>query len=108
MLDLKPCLQSYSRAAQVRWLRGDAAGARELFELALSSGSTRDPESLAWVNVRLATMALQAGDLTLAARRCGDALALLPDYAAGRHARGLLRSARGELADAAEDFTAAA
>ncbi|HJY29240.1 MAG TPA: hypothetical protein VJ306_14535, partial [Pyrinomonadaceae bacterium] len=37
MVDLRPDLQSYARAAHVRWLTGDLAGAMELMKLATSA-----------------------------------------------------------------------
>ena len=48
MVDLKPGLQSYSRAAQIRWITGDLDGARELMTMAARAGSVRNPETLAW------------------------------------------------------------
>src|SRR5262249_1175723 len=46
-LDLRPDLRSYNRGGYLRWLTGDADGAVELYELAIDSGSPRDPESVA-------------------------------------------------------------
>ena len=48
MIDLKPFYQSYTRAAHLRWLRGDLAGAIDLMRAAVKAASPRDPESIAW------------------------------------------------------------
>ena len=48
MIDLKPYYQSYTRAADLRWLKGDLDGAIELTELAIQASSPRDPDSVAW------------------------------------------------------------
>ena len=48
MIDRKPFYQSYTRAAHLRWLRGDLSGAAQTMELALSSASPRDPEAAPW------------------------------------------------------------
>jgi tetratricopeptide (TPR) repeat protein len=55
MIDAKPCLPSYSRVAHLRWLHGDVTGAIEMMQSALSCGSYRDPEPLAWCTTRLAS-----------------------------------------------------
>ena len=52
MLDLKPFYQSYTRAAHLRWLKGDLDGATDAMRLAISSASPRDPESSAWAWTR--------------------------------------------------------
>ena len=108
MLDLKPCLQRYARAAQVRWMVGDLAGCRELLGLAASAGSKRDPESMAWVLARRAVLELQANDV-IAAKQCADqALGLVPGYPAALVARGRAAMAAGKHGDAAIDLAAAA
>ena len=61
MVDLRPDLQSYARAAHVRWLTGDLAGAIELMKLATAASSPNDPESAAWAFTRLALYELQRG-----------------------------------------------
>ena len=77
----QPGLEAYSRAAHLRWLHGDLAGATAAMEAAASAGSPRAPEPLAWVLTRLARYRLQSGD-PASARRCAEtALKLLPDFA---------------------------
>src|SRR5688572_4192040 len=53
MVDSRPDLQSYARAAHVRWLTGDLAGAIELMKLA-TTASSHDAEASAWAFTRLA------------------------------------------------------
>src|SRR5947207_9801096 len=60
MADLKPDLHVFVRAAHVRWLKGDLAGALELAESAARSISLRDADTAAWVLTRLAFYEFQA------------------------------------------------
>ncbi|MBK8097239.1 MAG: hypothetical protein IPK26_09030 [Planctomycetes bacterium] len=108
MLQQRPGLQGFARAAQVRWLRGDVDGTRQLLEMARGAGSGRDPESLAWVECRLAALDLHVGDLAAAAQRADAALLLVTDFAPGLLARGRVQLANGELAAAATTLAAAA
>src|SRR5437867_3173857 len=68
MADLKPDLHAHARAAHVRWLKGDLAGAIEAIQEAVQSASPHDAESAAWVNSRLALYQFQAGDFIHAAQ----------------------------------------
>ena len=45
MVDLRPDLQSYSRVAYMRWLKGDLDGAIEVARMAAGAASPLDPES---------------------------------------------------------------
>lgn len=102
MLELKPCLQSYARAAHLRWLIGDLAGSRELLGLAATSGSRRDPESLAWVLTRRAFVELQAGDVAAARRDADAALELVAEHPGARALRGRVALAEHEPGTAIE------
>lgn len=73
MLDLKPSLQSYSRAAHLRWLKGDLQGAGKLMRMAVKAGSNRDPESVAWAYSRLAYYEWQSGASKNAMEACETA-----------------------------------
>src|SRR5262245_41690944 len=68
MIDLKPFYQSYTRAAHMRWLKGDLRGAIEMMRAAVQAASPRDKESTAWAYSRLAMYELQAGRLADAHR----------------------------------------
>jgi tetratricopeptide (TPR) repeat protein len=108
MIDLKPFYQSYTRAAHLRWLRGDLAGAIALMHNAVKAASPRDPESIAWAYTRLATYQLQAGRLTEASAFVDSALQYVPDYAAALLLRGRLLIARQKDAEAVEVLVQAA
>lgn len=100
MLNLKPCLQSYARAAQVRWLRGDLDTSRQLLRLAVGAGSQRDPEALCWAYGRLATIELQAGDFDAALAACSRALQVDANSAPVLLAQARVFAARNDVAQA--------
>jgi tetratricopeptide (TPR) repeat protein len=80
MMNLKPDLRAYARAAHIRWLKGDVEGAIEAMQLAVDAASPADAESGAWVNTRLAFYEFQAGRVSEAKRQCAVALSLQNDY----------------------------
>jgi len=80
MMNLKPDLRAYARAAHIRWLKGDLAGAIEAMQLAVSAATPQDAESAAWVNTRLAFYEFQAGRVNEAEQRCALALSLQNNY----------------------------
>jgi tetratricopeptide (TPR) repeat protein len=80
MMDLKPDLRAYARAAHMRWLKGDLEGAIEAMQLAVSAATPSDAESAAWVNTRLAFYEFQAGRVNEADQRCALALSLQNNY----------------------------
>jgi len=80
MMNLKPDLRAYARAAHMRWLKGDLAGAIEAMQLAGSAATPQDAESAAWVNTRLAFYEFQAGRVNEAEQRCALALSLQNNY----------------------------
>jgi tetratricopeptide (TPR) repeat protein len=88
MIDLRPDLQSYARAAHVRWLTGDLNGAIELMKLATTASSSNDPEAGAWAFTRLALYQLQRGATKQSLESCDAALSLQSDYAPAMLARG--------------------
>lgn len=96
-VSLHPDLRSYNRAAHLRWLMGDFDSALAIMELALDSGSARDPEASAWCFVDLGTMFLHRGDAARALASSERALALVPEYLPGLvlRARALWRADRG-------------
>lgn len=103
MMNLKPDLHAYARAAHMRWLKGDLAGAVEAMQLAASAASPSDPESAAWVHTRLAFYEFQAGRVDEAEQRCAVALSLQNNYPPTLLLKGkilLARSRFGEAVDA--------
>jgi tetratricopeptide (TPR) repeat protein len=108
MIDLKPFYQSYTRAAHLRWLKGDVDGAIELIRLAISAASPRNAEAIAWAHTRLGIYELQRGRLRDAARAADAALAYQPDYAAALHTRGRVLLAMQQPAEALDALRSAA
>ena len=94
MVDLKPCLQTYSRVAHMRWLKGDLRGAIAASRLAITGGSPREPEPIAWAYTRLAQYELQAGNVERASANVELAEQFVPDYAPALLMRGRLLSAQ--------------
>ena len=108
MIDLKPFYQSYTRAAHLRWLKGDLDGAIELMQAAVRAVSPRDKESVAWAYSRLAILELQRGQLTEAARMTEAALQYVPEYAAALLAKGRIQLAQHKESDAISTLEKAA
>jgi tetratricopeptide (TPR) repeat protein len=108
MIDLKPFYQSYTRAAHVRWMKGDLDGARLAMRRAIESASPRDPESSAWAWTRVALYELQANRLADARRAADTALTFEASYAAALLARGRILLAEGNRAEALKTLTQAA
>ena len=100
MVDLKPCLQTYSRVAHMRWLKGDLSGAIAAARLAVSAGSPREPEPSAWAYTRLASYQFQAGAADNASTSVDLALQLAPGYAPALLMRGKLLLGSGKSEDA--------
>lgn len=108
MVDLRPGMRAYSRAAQLRWLKGDLKAALRLMRLATQAASPRDAEAAAWSYARLALFELQAGDAELAAQASERALELVPEYAPALLARGRILLAQRRVAEAADTLQKAA
>ena len=106
MMNLKPDLRAYARAAHMRWLKGDLEGAIEAMQLAVSAASPSDAESAAWVNTRLASYEFQAGRVNEAEQRCALALSLQDNYPPTLLLKGkilLAQSRFGEAVDALQN-----
>src|SRR5262245_6472908 len=108
MIDLKPFYQSYTRAAHLRWLKGDLSGAIEMMRAAVKAASPRDRESVAWTYARLAAYELQRGRLADAYRFTDASLQYVRDYAAALLVRGRIQLAQQRNADAVETLERAA
>jgi tetratricopeptide (TPR) repeat protein len=108
MIDLKPFFQSYTRAAHLRWLRGDLNGAIGMMHTAVDAASPRDRESVAWAYSRLAAYELQRGRLADAAGMTDASLQYVPDYAAALLIRGRVQLAEYKFQDAAATLEKAA
>lgn len=108
MIDLRPDLQSYARAAHVRWLTGDLNGAIELMKLAVSGSSPNDAEAAGWAYTRLSLYQLQQGATKPALNSCSAALTVQPNYAPAMLARGRILLALHQPADAVVELQHAA
>jgi tetratricopeptide (TPR) repeat protein len=103
MVDLKPNLPSYGRAAHLRWLQGDAPAAKQFYRLAIDAGSdSRDPEPLAWIIVQTAMLFWHEGDLEGADAGFDTALQKLEGYPPALVGKARVALARGEARQAAE------
>lgn len=101
MIDLRPDLASYSRAAYARELRGDLAGAIEAMDLAVRAGGpTR--ENTEWTRVQLGNLYFARGDLDGAEAQYQRSLAMLPDYVYALGGLARVRAAQGDADGAAE------
>ena len=108
MIDLKPFYQSYTRAAHVRWMKGDLEGALRIMRRATESASPRDPESSAWAWTRVALYELQANRLPAARQAVDSALSHEPAYAAALLAKGRILLAGRNRSEALTALTRAA
>jgi tetratricopeptide (TPR) repeat protein len=97
MVDEKPGLLSYGRAAHLRWLQGDVAGAKRLYERAISAGTElKDREPRAWMIVQAALVFWHAGDYAGADAGFDLALREQPEYAPALEGKGRVALARGD------------
>jgi tetratricopeptide (TPR) repeat protein len=108
MIDLKPDLQSYTRVAHMRWLKGDLDGAIEVMQMAVTSGSPRDAEPTAWAYTRLGIYELQAGDTETATKSAEIAFQFAHNYAPALLLRGRILLAQGKVEEAIESLQRAA
>lgn len=100
MMELKPGPQAYSRAAHVRWLKGDLSGARVLMRMSAQASGAGDAEASAWAWSKVALYELQAGELKLAAASCDLAVEMQPGYAPALLARGRVLMAQNKFDEA--------
>ncbi|MBV1861129.1 MAG: tetratricopeptide repeat protein [Nannocystaceae bacterium] len=106
-IDLRPDLRSYNRVGYMRWLYGDFEGAVGALELALDSGSARDPESMAWCYADLGAMYLRRGQGESARKAAERALQLVPEYGPALSLKGRAMGEAGDF-EAARDVLARA
>jgi tetratricopeptide (TPR) repeat protein len=81
LLDMRPgTVPGLTRAAYLRELFGDVAGAVELMTGAYDRTPETEVEERAWILTQLAHLSLSTGNLARAERLLQHALALFPDY----------------------------
>jgi tetratricopeptide (TPR) repeat protein len=100
LVNAKPGMEALSRIAQVRWLKGDVAGAIVALEDALAASAPSDGESRAWLLVRLSALRLQQGDTRLALKLARMAGERVENYAPALLAQGRAQIAQGSIAEA--------
>ncbi len=108
MMDQKPSPQSYSRAAHLRWLKGDLTGAITLMSWAAGVSNPRAPESTAWTLVRLGRYEWEAGDLEKAIALINQALAFQAEYPPALLEKGRILLGVGKMTAAIESLKRAA
>jgi tetratricopeptide (TPR) repeat protein len=100
MMALKPGVDAYSRAANLRWLTGDLPGAIEAMEAAVRAGSPLDATNSAWTLSRLSSYYLQAGRTRDALTVAQAAEHLAPEYPPALLAEGRAQLSLGQPVDA--------
>jgi len=97
MMDLKPNLPSYSRAAYLQWVRGDVQGAKDSLRLAIDAGNgSIDREPRAWVIVQAAMVFWNEGDAEGALAGFEQALKELPGFPPALVGKGRVLIGRGD------------
>ncbi|HEY2031492.1 MAG TPA: tetratricopeptide repeat protein [Myxococcales bacterium] len=97
MMDLKPNLPSYSRAAHLQWLQGDVKAAEDTLRLAIDAGNgSLDREPRAWVLVQAAMIFWNEGDAEGALAGFEQALRELPDFPPALVGKGRVLIGRGD------------
>ena len=107
MADIKPDLHAYTRAAHVRWLKGDLEGAIEMMQMAVQAASPHDAESAAWVYAHMSLYQLQAGDFEESLRYTDAALTFQTNYPPALLVRGKVQLAQGKNSEAVSSLTLA-
>jgi tetratricopeptide (TPR) repeat protein len=101
-LDIRPDLSSYSRAAHIVWLTGDARKAQLLMGKAIAAGAPH-AENTAWCRAELALMSFNTGALLPAERQAELALKEAPGNPRVLAVMGRIKTAKKEY-EAAIDF----
>lgn len=103
MMELKPNLPSYSRAAYLAWLRGDGRLAKASMKQAIDASpmSRKDPEPRAWALTQAALLFWHEGDYEGADAGYQLALQGFPDYPAALVGRARILIGRGQGKEAA-------
>ena len=108
LVDLRPGLDGYARAANIRWLRGDLNGAVALQTLAVRAGGPGDPGALAWSLTRLGQLVWAQGNAAAAAAEAARASELVPDFPPALLLQGRLLLASGRADEALAPLARAA
>lgn len=101
MLDLRPCLASYSRAAQYRWTLGDAKGAVILMEKAMEAGGPY-AENWLWCMTQIGDFSFKTGNMMAAEQSYNRALSYKKDYKHALFGLGRVRLSQGKVDEGIE------
>jgi len=104
MVNLRPDVASYARAAYVRELFGDMEGAIEIMGMAVRAASSRDLEHNAWCHVQLGHLFFNAGRLADAEAQYQAALQIFPGYHFAFTGLGRVRAAQQQFEEAISYF----
>jgi tetratricopeptide (TPR) repeat protein len=104
MVDLRPDVASYTRAAYVRELFGDVEGAIEIMGMAVRAASSRDFEHNAWCRVQLGHLLFHTGRLSDAEAQYQAALQIFPNYHFAYTGLGRVRAAEQQFEEAIRLF----
>ncbi len=108
MVDLRPGLQTYSRVAHLRWLKGDLEGALALMREAVNAGGAGAKEATAWALTRRAGYEWQSGMLPEARASVQAALEFVPGYAPALLMEGRILLGAGRAGEAVRPLQEAA
>jgi tetratricopeptide (TPR) repeat protein len=104
---IRPDLRSYSRAAYLREIHGDYAGAKDAMLLAVKSGVPA-LEQTEWCRVQLGHLYEKTNDLKKAEELYTESLAIRPDYAYALAGLGRLAMKKGQYTEGVAFFEKAA
>lgn len=103
MMNIRPDLASYNRAAHYRFLNNDVKGAIETMQLAIGAGSN-SPENVAWCWVELGAYYAKSGQNPEAEHAYNTALQTFSNYHPAYAALGKVQAAKGETAKAIQNL----
>jgi tetratricopeptide (TPR) repeat protein len=103
MVQLRPDMSSYNRAAYYRFVAGDPNGAIDIMKRAIDSGS-RSPENIAWCLVDLGNMELKIGRTADASDAYHAALKLFAGYHPAFAGLGKVAAQSGKTAEAIDYY----
>lgn len=104
MMDRRPGLPAYSRAAYMRTLHGDLEGAMELMRMAIRGGGRRDPEPLAWTLVQYGNLHFHQGQLGQAEAAYQQALDIFPNYYMALAGMGQIQAGQQQYTEAISHY----
>lgn len=102
MVDIKPNLPSYARAAHLRWLQGDSNAAKSIYKAAFDARDPRDPEPYAWILTEAALIFWHEGDIEGADKGFDKALEAFSDEPSALLGKARVALAKGDSKQALE------